>query len=142
MNLMIIIFIYQSILLIVDSQHIECPVSQSIDSHSVCHVFKNTNIEEVIPQNFNDTNYCEWGYRLTLIGCAGDDDEHIDIIELQYQQGLNGTLDFTQSWPEKLIELDLEQSASSSTNLYGEWNWQSLVILEDLMELDLEGNQV
>ena len=33
-------------------------------------------------------------------------------------------------------------SASSSTNLYGDWDWKSMKMLDDLIELDLEGNQV
>ena len=88
----------------------DCPQSQTDDSHSVCNIFQNTNIEMVIPQNFDDDNYCDWNYQSTLISCQSKDDDSIEIIELQYQDGLNGTLDFNYSWPSDLIELDLEQS--------------------------------
>lgn len=124
------------------NEAMDCPESQFIDSQSICRIFEGTNIQDIIPNNFSDINYCRWGYQYTLIGCNSDDDESINIIELQYQQGLNGTLNFDYLWPENLIELDLKQSASSDTNLYGEWNWSSMIILEDLIELDLEGNQV
>ena len=138
----LIVFVLSSVIGINAKHHGLCPILQSPDSHSVCRIFHNTNIKNIIHQNFSISNYCEWGYEYTLIGCYGDDDDKINIIELQYQQGLNGTLNFNYSWPESLIELDLEQSASSSTNLYGEWNWQSMKLLNNLVELDLEGNEV
>ena len=100
-----------SVLVSIVNGHIDkCPTTQTADSYAICNIFRSTNIEEIIPQNFTDLNYCTWNYQDSFIGCESDDDDEIELIEIQYADGLNGTLNFKHSWPHQLKELDLEQS--------------------------------
>ena len=51
-----------SLFIAIGENRIHCPETQTPNSHSICNIFGNTNIYQVIPQDFSDVNYCEWEY--------------------------------------------------------------------------------
>ena len=90
-----------------------CPSSQTTDSHLLCLILQNTDVESKISSSGRDlsiNNYCTWGYYQERIGCNNPADTTIDYVELEYDRGLNGTLNANIPWPTKLKHIDLEHN--------------------------------
>ena len=90
-----------------------CPQTQTHDTHLLCLILQNTDVESKISSNGRDfavDNYCTWGYREEKIGCNKSSDVTIDYLELEDAQGLNGTLNINYPFPTQLKHIDLEHS--------------------------------
>ena len=119
-----------------------CPESQAIDTHRLCLIFANTDVQSQTDfqgRNFSDHNYCEWemfSYEPWIL-CDSTLSETITHMSIP---NVNGSLDLSVPWPSSLQELDIEQYGSG--HLSDEWNWTSIQGLHALQELDLEDNEV
>eukprot|EP01083_Nonionella_stella_P114173 337244_1 len=133
-------FVLVLLLHVVYSAISNCPDTQTPSTHPICRIFKNTNIDDIFPtKDFAVNDYCIWTFTSQpYIQCT---DGAICDIKIDGSQ-INGTLDLSHAWPNTMTSIDLEQGASHSTDLYGNWNWTSFEHLPNLNKLDLENNQV
>lgn len=91
----------------------DCPISQNHDTHLLCLILQNTDAPSKISpsgRDFSIDNYCIWGDKEARIGCNKSSDATIDYLELEEENGLNGTLNIDIPFPTGLRHIDLEQS--------------------------------
>ena len=130
------------ILLIVDGIINNCPINQVYDTHLICKIFANTNINEIFSSyDFSENNYCDWND--PDIDCSNDN----TITRLRfYQIGLNGTLNLTNSWPSNLIKINLAQHEEDKyeydITLKAEWKWKSVASSSDIELIVIDYNEV
>ena len=119
----------------------DCPDDQEYDTHLICKIFTNTNIDDIFWfYNFSDIDYCDWDD--DDIYCSnGNTITHLNLRFIS----LNGTLNLTNLWPPNLIEIDLDQNAETDLDrisLRAEWNWESIKLLTNIKMIEIDYNAV
>eukprot|EP01084_Bolivina_argentea_P116447 206908_1 len=115
-----------------------CPLTQTLDTHRICHIFHNTNIQAVADIDFTDDDYCKSGSIYIRCNPTGST---INIVEME-RISLNGELDTTNGWPQNVTMIDLEQEEwNVPSALFGYWDWNSLKNMNKLSKIDIENNE-